>query len=212
VVTQSSLNEVDGSASGNGNVLEEELLGVAGLSLAAVFPKEVVSGGPVAHGERHAVFEGLVNSLSVVATHRNWLSVLGKFNIEIPGVAKGVLNMVLLKGVNSKGIARTICTVVKHIDGVEHVVSIKAAFGVEAFLGGRIAGMRVSDEDPLVSLHQIEPGAVVASDSVVVTVVISVGVPEVSRLISARRGGKVEGSDTTAIAFGKVDIVLNRAA
>lgn len=64
-------------------------------------------------------------------------------------------------------------------------------------------------ESPLVSLHDIELRAPVATDLVTVAVVVAVGVPEVAGRVLAWSLNEVEGSDATTVTLAEVNIVVN---
>jgi len=203
----------------NLEVREGKVRTVAALSLAAWFPEPVVVGGPAADREDHSVFD-VVGHLVVgaaVTIHRHGLAVLGHSDVEglelIARVLVEVeLDVELLSGIDLEVAAGTVVTVLKLVDVVLPAGTGTVAVRVESVSVGSIALVGGRLPWPLVSLHDVELGAVVTTYLVTIAVVVTIGVPQLTTRVLARHTDQVESSDASAVTGRKVNIVLDGAA
>ena len=85
--------------------------------------------------------------------------------------------MELLQSVDLEAVSGTIVTVAKFVDVVEPAVASTVAVTVVSNACWAVTRVRRSLERPLVSLHNVEFRAVVATDLVAITVVVTISVP-----------------------------------
>ena len=62
---------------------------------------------------------------------------------------------------------------------------------------------------PLVGLHDVKLGAVVATNLISITVVVTISVPIVTTSVLSRHRNHVESGDTATVALAEVNIIIN---
>jgi hypothetical protein len=190
-------------------VVVDSLLHSALLSLAAVSPKPAIVGAPVADGEGHTVSEVAEHLGSAVLSHPDAFSVLAKGDAEVTAGANIHSDVDVFISVDLEVVAGTVSVVVEDVFGVEPAVTTPVAVAVVPLAVGGIARVGGSLPGVQVSLLDIELRAPVASTLVAVTVVVSVGVPEVTWRIFSGGLHEVKGLDATAVGLAEVYIVFN---
>lgn len=88
-----------------------------------------------------------------------------------------MLDMEFPQSVNLEVVSGTIVIVAELVYVVEPAVSSTVAVAVESITRWVVTRVRRSLERPLVSLHNVEFRAVVATDLVAITVVVTISVP-----------------------------------
>jgi hypothetical protein len=130
--------------------------------------------------------------------------------LTCPVLVKIELDMELFLGVNLELTTWTVVVISKLVNIVLKASSTSVAVVVESVVWSiaRVSGCLPC---PLVGLHDIELRAVVASNLVTIAVVVTICVPKVAVLASARHSDQVDGSNATTVPGAKVNIVLDTA-